>query len=71
MINCCPLPHLTLTFGEDTLETPNVIIFDAFSVLANEDGNTWPEYAYDLLHLNTTGYEMLNHELVQVLATLK
>lgn len=54
-----------------SLEAPNAIIFDAFSILADENGNTRSEYAYDLLHLNTTGYEALNQELAQVLATLK
>lgn len=54
-----------------SLEAPNVIIFDAFSILADENGHTRSEYAYDLLHLNITGYQALNRELAQVLATLK
>lgn len=50
------------TLGED-----KVIIFDAFSILANNQGMMLPEYGSDELHLNNQGYEILNKELVKVL----
>lgn len=49
----------------------NVIVFDAADILSNPDGNTKDEYVYDLLHLNTNGYDALNLELVKLLEILK
>jgi lysophospholipase L1-like esterase len=54
-----------------SLEASNVIIFDAFSILVDENGNTQSEYAYDLLHFNSAGYEALNRELIPILNRLK
>ncbi len=52
-----------------TLAASQVIIFDAYAILAHNE-LTWPEYSYDLLHLNEAGYEALNRELKPVLITL-
>lgn len=50
-----------------SLKNEDVIIFDTTSILSDLEGNTKLEYAYDLLHLNAEGYEVLNMELVQIL----
>ncbi len=50
-----------------TLAEDKVIIFDAFSILADNQGMMLQEYASDELHLNNRGYEILNKELVQLL----
>jgi lysophospholipase L1-like esterase len=49
----------------------NVIVFDTAAVLADERGVVREEYSRDLLHLNDTGYDTLNGELVHILATLE
>ena len=46
-----------------SLKNERVIIFDTASILSNSEGNTKPEYVYDLLHLNGEGYQALNIEL--------
>jgi len=51
----------------DSLAGENVVIFDAFSILADDSGRVRPEYGKDLLHLNAAGYEALNGELLSVL----
>jgi len=48
-----------------------VIIFDTAHMLSNSDGNMKPEYIYDLLHINNTGYEAINTELIKILETMK
>ena len=53
-----------------SLEEGEVIVFDAYSVLAGEDGMIKPEYSRDLLHLNVVGYERLNRKLVKILGGL-
>ncbi len=50
-----------------TLTEDKVVIFDAFSILADSQGMMLQEYALDELHLNDRGYEILNKELVQLL----
>lgn len=45
----------------------NVIIFDAFSLLASEHNLLNPDFAEDELHLSVSGYKQLNAELVQLL----
>ena len=47
-----------------------VVVFDAYSILADDSGSTDPAYSRDLLHLNRSGYERLNAELLPVLASL-
>jgi hypothetical protein len=37
----------------------------------DNDGKTKPEYSNDLLHLNETGYIILNRELEKILSELK
>lgn len=53
-----------------SLEAENVIIFDAYSIL-QEKGKTNAEYAQDLLHINSAGYQALNQKLIEILAELK
>ncbi len=54
-----------------TLTEDKVVIFDAFSILADSQGMMLQEYALDELHLNDRGYEILNKELVQLLDKIK
>ncbi|WP_414618884.1 SGNH/GDSL hydrolase family protein [Calothrix sp. CCY 0018] len=54
-----------------TLAEDKVVIFDAFSILADNQGMMLQEYASDELHLNDQGYEILNKELVQRLDKIK
>jgi len=49
-----------------SLAGPQVIIFDAYTIL-ERGGQLNPAYADDELHLNAAGYEVLNDELVRVL----
>jgi hypothetical protein len=51
-----------------SLTGPEIIIFDAYAILAGDDGITLGEYTQDLLHINAIGYEALNRKLVGVLA---
>jgi lysophospholipase L1-like esterase len=51
-----------------SLAAPDVVLFDAYALLASNDGFVLPEYTLDLLHINAIGYETLNRELVKVLA---
>jgi lysophospholipase L1-like esterase len=53
-----------------SLEKQEVIIFDAYSILADEDGLLKDEYAQDELHLNALGYEVLNNKLTNILASV-
>jgi len=53
------------------LSNENVIVFDSATLLSNPNGKTKPEYVYDLLHLNTGGYDTLNLELVKILERIK
>ncbi len=48
----------------------NVIIFDTFALLADETGHINSDYAFDTLHLNAAGYDLLNAELIKVLEPL-
>jgi lysophospholipase L1-like esterase len=48
-----------ITFAAD-----DVILFDAYTLLAGDDGLIQSEYAEDELHLNATGYAVLNDALV-------
>ncbi|MCD4739300.1 MAG: SGNH/GDSL hydrolase family protein [Anaerolineae bacterium] len=54
-----------------SLEGEAVVIFDAYAILVGEGGAIEPEYSQDILHLNATGYERLNSELVKTLKGLK
>ena len=49
------------------LAGPNVVIFDAYAILADDDGFALEEYALDLLHINGVGYEALNRNLGRIL----
>jgi lysophospholipase L1-like esterase len=52
------------------LEGEKVLVLDSTAILADEKGRLREEYSVDLLHLNPAGYEVLNKELLWVLATL-
>jgi lysophospholipase L1-like esterase len=53
-----------------TLAGPDVVIFDSAAILADDRGNTRPEYQVDLLHINAAGYAALNAHLRPLLQTL-
>ncbi|MCI5212035.1 MAG: hypothetical protein D3910_25380 [Candidatus Electrothrix sp. ATG2] len=53
-----------------SLQTKNVFVFDAYSLLVGEDGKIHPQYSLDLLHLNQEGYRVLNQELERFIANL-
>jgi len=53
-----------------SLAAKNVIIFDVYSLLEDK-GKTKGDYAADLLHINSAGYEVLNKKLVEILKGLK
>jgi lysophospholipase L1-like esterase len=50
-----------------SLAGPNVIVFDTFSVLADENGLVKTHYMRDELHLNEQGYAVLNTALKELL----
>jgi lysophospholipase L1-like esterase len=54
-----------------TLASDQVIVFDAYSLIANQQGLLPAEYRLDELHLNSKGYEVLNQGLVQQMLKLK
>lgn len=51
-----------------SLQAPNVIILDSYSLLNQNQKN---QYYQDSLHLNSKGYEILNKELTKVLTKVK
>jgi lysophospholipase L1-like esterase len=54
------------------LAAPNVVVFDAYGLLADADtGLLRPAYAEDELHLNTAGYAALDAELSRLLAAIE
>lgn len=53
-----------------SLASEQVLIFDAYALLANEDGLLRTAYSQDELHLNEAGYAYLNYELQSTLAEL-
>ena len=77
------IPLLRRPFWSDDIETAvldvnntihslageQVIIFDAFALLADENGRLRNDYAADELHLNTSGYNHLNEALRPLLET--
>jgi lysophospholipase L1-like esterase len=52
-----------------SLAGEQVIVFDAFSILADRQGQMLSEYQADELHLNEQGYVILNQRLIQLLDT--
>jgi lysophospholipase L1-like esterase len=54
-----------------TLAEEDVLIFDAFSLLANKNGKMKRRYQIDELHLNKQGYDVLNQKLVPLIESLK
>jgi lysophospholipase L1-like esterase len=53
-----------------TLADDRTVVFDAFSILADNQGKTKLQFEVDELHLNQQGYEALNQELVKQLQTV-
>ena len=54
-----------------TLAGEKTLIFDAFKLLADNQGIILSEYKDDELHLNTKGYILLNQNLVPLLQNIK
>ncbi|MBN8594336.1 MAG: SGNH/GDSL hydrolase family protein [Anaerolineae bacterium] len=52
------------------LTAEEVILFDAYTLLAGADGLIKPHYADDELHLNAAGYAALNEALLPLLSNL-
>lgn len=53
----------------DSLADDQVIVFDGFSAIANEQGLMAEDYRMDELHLNTQGYGALNQAFVEFFKT--
>jgi lysophospholipase L1-like esterase len=53
-----------------SLAGEKVVIFDAYSILVGENGKIRADYSQDLLHLNETGYAVLNQEFEKLLIDL-
>jgi lysophospholipase L1-like esterase len=51
-----------------SLASNRILVFDAYALLAGENGLMRPEYSRDELHINPTGYTVLNSALVDLLA---
>jgi len=54
-----------------SLASDQILIFDAYALLAGENGLTRPEYSQDELHINQAGYTVLNAALLEVLAEVQ
>ena len=52
-------------------ETDDIIIFDSFSLLKGAGDEIKPNYSRDLLHLNQSGYDLLNEKLEALLDAMK
>lgn len=50
-----------------SIEGEGVVIFDTFSILADESGKLRHEFSQDELHLNSKGYDALNKEFEQLI----
>ncbi|NER81152.1 MAG: SGNH/GDSL hydrolase family protein [Leptolyngbya sp. SIO1D8] len=55
----------------NALAEDRVIIFDAYSLLVNDQGKLLKTHEADELHLKKSGYTTLNQELLPILSTLK
>jgi lysophospholipase L1-like esterase len=54
-----------------TLASDRVLIFDTASLLADAQGKVRPKYSADELHLNESGYVVLNQKLVGLIQQAK
>ncbi|HSH04877.1 MAG TPA: SGNH/GDSL hydrolase family protein [Anaerolineae bacterium] len=50
-----------------SLANDQIIIFDAYTILANDHGQLADKYSQDELHLNPAGYQALNQQLETLL----
>ncbi|HSE83848.1 MAG TPA: GDSL-type esterase/lipase family protein [Thermodesulfobacteriota bacterium] len=77
------LPHDQMSFWSDVITAINdvndyirslggerVIIFDTTQALADDQGLVKREYSQDVIHLNDSGYRVLNAELEKVLGRI-
>lgn len=53
-----------------SLAADDVIILDAYALLADDRGLVRPELGLDELHLNETGYALLNEHLIALLRNM-
>ena len=53
------------------LSAPNVLIFDSYALLVDPSGQTQTTYYQDTLHLNPSGYAILNESLQPILQTIQ
>ena len=53
-----------------SLAAEDVIVLDAFALLADEHGLLRPDLGADELHLNAAGYALLNEQLVNLLQSM-
>lgn len=53
-----------------SLDGGEVVVLDAFSILADDDGRLAQEFSRDMLHLNSVGYEVLNREFIPLIKSL-
>ncbi len=53
-----------------SLEGDQVVVFDAFALLADESGQLQEEFNRDELHLNLAGYDKINQEFVELVKSL-
>jgi lysophospholipase L1-like esterase len=54
-----------------SLSGEGVLILDATPILADETGRVKEPYRFDLLHINTAGYDALNQELAKILVMVE
>jgi len=54
-----------------TLADDQILILDAFPILADRQGVMLSQYSADELHLNEQGYAALNQELIKLLQSIK
>ena len=53
----------------DSLQSDQVVVFDGFSAIADEQGLLPEDYRADELHLNAQGYDVLNQAFVEFVST--
>ncbi|MBE2225449.1 MAG: SGNH/GDSL hydrolase family protein, partial [Anaerolineae bacterium] len=53
-----------------SLAKDDVLVLDAYELLRDENGRLHTQYAADYLHLNETGYQVLNEALIDMLESV-
>jgi len=54
-----------------SLESEHVLVLDTFQLLANEQGLLSDKFAEDYMHVNESGYQILNQALLQTLPQIQ